>query len=325
MALVLVVSAADDWSATAVADQLAARDVPYAWADPADFPQRLELSATFDTRWHTQLHTDGRTVELDEVTAVFYRRPNDFRIPAGMSGPEERFARSQARVGLGGILAALHARWVNHPSALADHEYKPRQLALAARVGLTVPRTLVTNRADDVRAFGKRVGELVVKPLADPIVNEAGTYTPVWTRRVAADELDDLAGVETTAHLFQAWVDKDFEVRLIAAGDRLMPVAIRASSQTARVDWRSDYDALSYEPIACPAPVAASVRRYMAAAGLAYGALDFVVDHAGVWHFLEMNAAGQWGWLADKTGIDVAGALADVLTGGSPWPNGSTW
>lgn len=32
---------------------------------------------------------------------MFYRRPRDFDMPSAMSGPEQRFARAQARVGLG--------------------------------------------------------------------------------------------------------------------------------------------------------------------------------------------------------------------------------
>ena len=86
---------------------------------------------------------------------------------------------------------------------------------------------------------------MIVKPLAAPIVEEAGTYTPVWTRKIAAGDLADLDGVQATAHLFQQWVPKHCEVRLVVVGDRLFPVAIHAGSDAAHVDWRSDYDALT--------------------------------------------------------------------------------
>ncbi len=61
-------------------------------------------------------------------------------------------------------MLSLPAKWINYPSALADCEYKPWQLDLAARVGLRVPETVVTNDPDQVRAFAAEVGELVVDP-----------------------------------------------------------------------------------------------------------------------------------------------------------------
>ncbi len=252
-------------------------------------------------------------LDLADVSAVYYRRPADFVLPAGLSEPELRFARAQARVGVGGVLASLPARWINHPSALADAEYKPRQLAAAAAVGLSVPPTLVTNEPGAVQNFASRVGDLVVKPLADPIVEENGTYTAVWTRRLDPGDLDNLDGVEHTAHLFQQWVPKAYEVRMTIVGRHCFPVAIHAGTPEAHIDWRRDYDALTYRAAECPHPVAAAADRFLTVFGLIYGAFDFVVDHAGRWWFLECNGAGQWGWLAEECSLPIAAAIADEL------------
>jgi Prokaryotic glutathione synthetase, ATP-grasp domain len=89
-------------------------------------------------------------------------------------------------------------------SALADAEYKPRQLVLLRQAGLVTPPTLVTNDPAAVRAFAAAQGDLVVKPLTEPIVWEGGGESVVFTRRVAAGDLDTLDGVDTTAHLFQS-------------------------------------------------------------------------------------------------------------------------
>jgi ATP-grasp ribosomal peptide maturase len=315
---VLIVSAKSDWSAIQVASQLAARGAPWIWLDPADFPRRVSLTASFDRSWRVRVTCANGPVDLAAVRSVFYRRPGDFDMPPGLSGPELQFARAQARVGLGGVLAALPARWVNHPSALADAEYKPRQLSLAVTAGFATPRTLVTNDPDAVRAFAEHVGDMVVKSLAEPIIHEAGTYTPVWTRRLTRVDTEgarSLAGVEVTAHLFQEWLDKAYEVRLTAVGDRLFPVAIIAGSDEARVDWRSDYDALTYRVVGCPDAIAVGIRRYLAANGLRYGAFDFIVTPGGQWVFLECNGAGQWGWLAEECALPIAESIADELIG----------
>jgi hypothetical protein len=102
-------------------------------------------------------------------------------MPSTMSGPEQRFARAQARVGLGGALTSLPVKWINHPSALADAEYKPRQLHLAQTVGLRVPATIVTNAPDEVRRFA---AQQVIRPsLSSFLIKQhqmrsPGTSTP---------------------------------------------------------------------------------------------------------------------------------------------------
>jgi glutathione synthase/RimK-type ligase-like ATP-grasp enzyme len=212
------------------------------------------------------------------------------------------------------VLASLPARWLTHPSTLADCEYKPRQLAVAAGVGMRVPKTLITNDADAVREFAEQVGSLIVKPLAEPVVEEAGTYGIIWTRRVTSDDLANLGGVEQTAHLFQRDISpKLYEVRLTMIGEQSFAVAIYAESAKTEVDWRSDYDSLRYEAFACPPRIARLAREFMRRFGVRYGAFDFVVDELEGWWFLEMNAGGQWGWLAQECDLPIAAAIADEL------------
>jgi hypothetical protein len=46
-----------------------------------------------------------------------------------------------------------------------------------------------------------------------------------------------------------------------------------------------------------------------------YGAFDFSIDRDGGWWFLECNPNGQWGFITEATGIPIASAIADLLTG----------
>lgn len=315
--LVLLIGIREDYAAAAVGRELDARGVRWQAINVGDFPLSLSLGAELTPAaagWRGVLRTAEQQVPLHEVTAVYYGKPTEPVMPVGLSGPELRFSRAQARVGLGGILASLPVRWVSHPSGLADAAYKPRQLAVLKQAGLAVPPTLITNDADAVRGFAKEFGELIVKPLAEPVVYESGGEALVYTRRLGHDELDALDGIEVTAHLVQQWQPKRFEARVTAVGDRLFPVAIHASSEKARVDWRSDYDALTYEVIDVPDQVRAGIARYLEAAGLAFSAFDFVVHPDGAWTCLEANAVAAWGWLAEECDLPIAAAIADALT-----------
>ncbi|MEU6332768.1 ATP-grasp ribosomal peptide maturase [Streptomyces sp. NPDC047049] len=317
---VLIVAAADDWPTDRVVVELEARGVEVFRMDTTDFPQRLTLGARIDQgqAWTGEFTTEHRTVELSRVGAVYYRAPGAFRFPEGMSGPEERFAAAQARAGLGGVLSALECRWVNHPTALARAEFKPVQLAAARACGLTIPPTLITNRPDDVRAFAAGLADdIVCKPVASPVLIEDGQLKSVYTRIVSAADLDDLRGIDSTAHLFQAWVSKDYEVRLTVVGRKMFAAAIHAGSDAAHEDWRSDYGSLTYTTTTVPEPVAVGMLRLMDRLQLRYGAADFVVDPDGRWTFLEVNPCGQWDWIQGATGLPIAEAIADELQGGS--------
>ncbi|MFE6335230.1 ATP-grasp ribosomal peptide maturase [Streptomyces sp. NPDC057798] len=315
---VLIIAADDDWPTDRIVVELASRGAEVFRMDTADFPQQLALAARIDQEqaWTGDLTTEYRTIGVSRVGAVYYRAPGAFRFPEGMSGPEERFAAAQARAGLGGILSALECRWVNHPAAMARAEYKPVQLAAARSCGLRIPATLITNRPDDVRAFAAEVGgPIVCKPVASPVLIEGGRLKTVYTRCLDEKDLEDLRGIDTTAHLFQAWAAKEYEVRLTIIGERMLAAAIHAGSVAAYEDWRSDYSSLTYTTTEIPEPVASAVRRLMERLSLRYGAADFVVDPDGQWTFLEVNPCGQWDWIQGATGLPIVETIADELQG----------
>lgn len=88
------------------------------------------------------------------MRSVWYRSPTGFRVDPRMSEAERRYAESEARLGLGGLLLSAHnALWVNHPGREADADYKPHQLVTARRCRLRTPQTLLTNEPDAVWAF----------------------------------------------------------------------------------------------------------------------------------------------------------------------------
>ncbi|MFT9478364.1 hypothetical protein [Streptomyces sp. 11-1-2] len=91
-----------------------------------------------------------------------------------------------------------------------------------------------------------------------------------------------------------------------------LPGRIKAHSEAARTDWRSDYDALEYELIETPADVVNGVRGYLARLALTYAATDFIVQPNGQWTFLEANPSGQWAWL-NSAEIPLAASIAQTL------------
>jgi hypothetical protein len=182
-----------------------------------------------------------------------------------------------------------------------------------------VPRSLITTEPEQIRAFAAEVGgadRLVYKALHAALVTEEDKVKLVYTSRLTEVDLDRLCqsdGVRLCPHLVQEWVDKSFDVRLVTVGERCFGVAIHASTEQARVDWRSAYGDITYSVCDVPPPVRKSVLRFLREFGLRFGAFDFAVDDAGRWWWLECNASGRWGWLVDETGLPIADAIAEEL------------
>lgn len=317
--MILILTSCDDPTAGRVEAELRSRGVRCHRIDLSDFPQRITTSARLGGlgRWTGEIrHDDGWTVALEDVTAIYYRRPTNFNPASGLDHAERRFAIAEARAGFGGVLACLPVQWVNHPFRVADAEFKPGQLSSARESDFCVPETLITNDGHRARHFVETLSPHVVyKPLGGGFHRDNNNdLSIIYATRIAVESLQD-DEIASTSHTFQRFIDKKHDVRVTAAGHRLFATAICTESHEGRIDWRSDYESLNYTEISVPDTVRASIDLYLRRYGLLYGAFDFSVDRDDCWWFLECNPNGQWGFIAEVTGVPIAASIADLLTG----------
>lgn len=316
-ARILVLTADLDPTADLVLQRLLDDQIGFVRLDPVNFPTMLTLGARLTAgQWAGRL-SGRRHVDLSAVRAVYYRRPGTPQ-PAARLGEEQRsWCRRQAEHGLLGVLHALpDVRWINDPRAADAADSKPVHLAVAARCGLAVPPTLVTNDPGQVADFATAAGgRIVVKALdARPPVDDTGRPTGVLYTTEVPPPLWSDPGIGLTAHLFQQLVEpKSHDVRVTAVGDRLFAVAIHTDSKAAALDWRADYSALTYHVCTVPDAVRSGVYELMTHLGLVFAALDFVIGPDGTWWAVDINPSGQWGWLELQTGVPISRALADLL------------
>lgn len=322
MTHILVITDQSDVVAQRVSAELAGRGIPVSTIDIADFPSKLSLSATISTmdNWTGSLG-GSQQLDLAKVSAVYWRRPTQFSMDSRMSSPERVFAYGEARYGFGGVLIALRdCLWVNDPMAAMRAEYKPVQLATAVQAGLTIPASIITNCPLAAHAWAKeRDQPLIYKPMSGIWHADEGHLRALYTSPVGdIEELLDPAFTRT-AQLLQEKVPKAFEARAVVVGQRIFAVRIDADSEAGRMDWRSDYDSLRYTAIDLPKEVEMGLMKLHELLGLVYGATDLICTPDGEWVYLETNQRGEWGWLADETGLLIASAMADLLEEGTTW------
>ncbi|CAM5320311.1 ATP-grasp ribosomal peptide maturase [Kitasatospora aureofaciens] len=311
---VLVLTNPYDVTADVVLRLLAERRVPVVRLDPGtDLHAGASLTATYRTGdQRGTLRTASREIDTTRIRSVWVRRPSPYEGPPELSGQDRRFAAEQALWGAGGILASLPgAHYVNHPWSNRAAEFKPAQLSTAQGCGFLVPSTVITDDPDEARTFAaQQSGGVVYKPVWNTPYRVDDQPNSVWVREVRAAEITD--AVSVCPHMFQAKVDKAFDVRVTAVGARLFGVRIDSPD----LDWRYRQDLMTCTPIEVPASVARAVAAYLAELRLHYGAFDFAVTPAGDWYFLECNPNGQWAWQPAQTTAAIAQALTDQLEKG---------
>ncbi|WP_329483094.1 hypothetical protein OG555_12965 [Kribbella sp. NBC_01484] len=314
-ARILVLTHDDDPTADVVLHELNSRGTPFVRCDPGNFPVTLKLAARLGSgqgSWEGSLDGAPRGIDLGSVRAVYYRRPSDFRSPAGLAKSDQEFVTAQARHGVPGVLAGLSGvTWLNHPAAMADARVKPYQLAVASRCGLQIPATLITNDPATVTDFASDVGgRIITKSLATMVTidDELGSGV-LFTTEVAEEHWTD-PGIATTAHLFQELVD-GVDVRLTAVGEKLFAAEINPTGSDGPLDIRAHHENVAYQTVEIPIGVKTAVLDLLYRLGLTFAALDFRVGPSG-WVFLEANPNGQWAFVPQLREV-IARAIADTL------------
>ncbi|MFI1386716.1 MvdC/MvdD family ATP grasp protein [Embleya sp. NPDC020886] len=304
----LVATGPVDPTADLVITELNQRGIPCARIDPGGFPRDVTLDATLsrDGVWHGHLAQGTRRIALEDICAVYWRRPTTIHASATPAGPERDFAEREARLGLSGILAALpDVTWVNDPARAAACT-KPAQLAAFRAAGLDTPDTWIGNApaahgrfcADHAPAIGKTLGPITH-------TDATGARHVVNTTRVP----DAYAGhprIASTAHLVQAEVrGRAFEYRVAVVGERLFTTEIHVDAPYLDIRTAPD-EHTTYRPGTLPAALARRVVSVTRDFGLVFAAWDLIATRDHRVFALELNPGGQWGFVPGHHHITTA-------------------
>ena len=186
-----------------------------------------------------QSEQDGPVTRLADVRAIWTRRPTPPAIPPGVIDAEHRrFARQEWQDLLDGVSLSLglDAITVNPPLAQRA-AVKPYQLAIAQRVGLRVPETLITS--DPVRAqhfVDAHQGRVVHKAMTSP------RNAFVDTRRWHETDRSALHQLLVAPAIFQELVEGPIDIRATIVGQEIYAAAIGTAHSRAGLDSRLDLD-----------------------------------------------------------------------------------
>jgi hypothetical protein len=310
--MIFIITHGSDVTADFQCVRLARDGVPFVRIDSDTVTARVKVRATEE---EATVEVDGHRYSLADVSCVWLRRPKPIEV-AAIDGGERTHASTEWGEALEGFLTQLPERiWINHPSRNARASHKIEQLTSARRVGLRVPPTLVTQEADEAKAFlESHAGRIIAKPLYAGYIERTAPEddTSIYTSRVEPSHLERRDLLRRCPTLFQGEIDKLFDVRVCYVDGRLRCVRMDREDTEGRqvLDIRRDnMVGVRYTAIEPPDDVAAALKNLLGHYRLRFAAVDFAVAADGAWVFFEINPNGQWAWLDLAGATDIAGDL----------------
>ncbi len=324
---VLIVTRSDDNDCVRrVTEELKKRGAEVVRLDTDLYP--LEVRLTTNPQGPGRLTTQGETFYLDHVSALWYRRYfAGGRLPLELGEARDACVH-EARRTLYGAIASLDCFQLDPLICVRKTDHKELQLKKAAQFGMAIPRTIFSNDPETVKQFYRSLnGRMITKMQSSFALYRDGQEQVVFTTEVTEENFAEIESLRYAPMIFQELIPKRFDIRSTVVGQRVFSAAIDSQkAKRTEVDWRRDGmgTLLEWVPFQLPSQTERALLRLTEEFGLNYAAADFVLTPDEELLFLEINAGGEWLWLAQHHGLPIDEALAEVLVGKAPrvpsWP-----
>jgi len=316
---ILIVTGEQDSTADLMVICLRKRNVAFERFHPQDIPRDAAVSLSYgpDRPPRATVRDLSDTFDWDEISSVWYRRPEPFSLAKDLSPEEKEFAYHECTSVVQGMYRAFDAFWVNHPDRIRVAESKPLQLSLAYQLGFAIPRTVFTNDPEELgRFYEDCAGQVVYKSMTQGVLGKSRQQS-VYTSRLKAEHIGQADLLRNSPGLFQQEVPKSCDLRITVIGERVFAVEIHSQGDPASVvDWRrGEVPQMEHLPHQLPAAIERLCLALNERLGLHYSAIDMVLTPGGDYIFLEINPTGQFGWVQGVTGLPLIESLADLLIG----------
>jgi len=319
--MIVVISHPGDPHAMRVIELLERDGADVLLLDLSHLPGRASITVDFDDcacgrpRLRYQA-PDGLDRDLATTGAVWWRRPQAVDLATITDPYLHMFTAGEWNEAVQGLWQLIDAPWMNPPARDEVASRKLLQLQLARELGLAIPRTLVTSDPDEARRFIDRPGD------AATVFKTFSCTHQVWreTRLVGEPEREALDSVRLAPVIFQEYVPAEVDLRVTVVGTQVFAAAIHSADTDYPVDFRMSLGQAQVEAVDLPEAVSGRLLELMERLGIVYGAFDLRRTPEGEHVFLEVNTAGEFLFIEERTGQPIAEAVAGWLAAGVSAP-----
>jgi hypothetical protein len=301
----IIVAPKLDVHAYAVAHAGQTLDAQFIILDTRDFPRALTLHTHISTErtGGTLYLPDGNTLDLSCVSSLWWRRPQAPNVADLVDPSFIDFAMREGQQALFGTFNALIPRIFNNPGLSRMASQKVGQLAAARAIGLTVPKTLITNDPYSVRDFYTHCnGKVIYKLFRSP---DVGIYP---TRLLTVADFNDMASLAACPCIFQEYIQGEFDVRATIVDQQCFAARLDYDKDSALVDTRLTFTATL--PLNLPCELECKLITLVRRFGLVYGTIDLRFSPTDGFVFFELNPEGQYLWTEVEANLQISRAIA---------------
>lgn len=321
MTVLIITHSQDNQSISLVMQAIEAKGGKAFRFDTDKFPTEAQLDVCYGNGCSRQiLCIDGEKLDLNEVSAVWYRRiAMGMRIPNTMEAQLREASVKESRATIEGMIASIKGFHLDRVPNIRLADNKQLQLQVAREIGLETPYTLITNNPQAVKEFAAQCKQgIIAKMLSSfAVYDEKGEELVVFTNPVTDADLDNLDGLRFCPMTFQEKVPKALELRTTIVGERIFTAAVDSQRlQGAKFDWRRQGLTLlnCWESYNLPQDIEQKLLQLMKYFGLNYGAIDIIVEPDGRHVFLEVNPVGEFFWMeCCPPYFPISQAIAETL------------
>lgn len=269
-----------------------------------------DVSAVWIRRWTTYERFENSYTESDKSVAG----DREFALVAGRL---RKYLLNEFR-----LLSNYFFELIKDKPSLGNPFYeakdpnKAQQLLLAAKAGLKIPDTLITDRKEILITFVEKHSAVICKNISElGFFNYKEETYGTYTTLVDNDLIEKLED-RFYPSLFQEAIEKEFEIRSFYLDGQVYSMAIFSSkdSQTA-VDFRR----FKFEnpnrnvPYQLPTEINDKIIVFMETCGLTTGSLDLIRSVQGEYYFLEVNPIGQFSMVSSPCNYNLEKKVAEYL------------
>jgi glutathione synthase/RimK-type ligase-like ATP-grasp enzyme len=255
----------------------------------------------------------GAWIALDDADLVWCRRFTRTQ----RRGDGRGFLTDQWNAAGWSLAHLAHTTWIDPPRHIIDAENKALQLRCAHDVGFRVPRTLISQDVDGIRAFARSEPDgVIVKPLRAAIEKQ------IYTIDLTPDLLDRPEACAAFPAIYQQKIGGDCHLRIVCLPESTVVFMITSRD----LDWRRTRD-VDICRIDTDTVLADRCQALLRSLDITMGVIDAKVLGDEIF-FLEVNPQGQFLFLEALTGVDLRNAYADYFrralssAPASPYPPG---
>lgn len=280
--------------------------------DSADYPKKWELSFKLNnSRNNVSILYDGNEkINENDIAGVWWRRAYNHLIPK-MSDPKvQEFCFNESQALFHGWIYTLGKKVINPLSAEIAANRKPLQLYHATKVGLRIPKTIITNSSEEARDFLKQRKDGSIFKI---LTNAHWQFTE--TREFELKYLKHLGKLKMAPVIFQEKIQPKEDIRVTIVDSEIFAVSIKTNHPLAKIDWRLDLSR-KIAPHTLPEDLQKQLIKLLKALGLRFGAIDLRLTPQDDYVFFEVNPSGQFLFCEIHGNQNISNALAAALLRG---------